>query len=389
MFSAKRSVAQTAVSTTSSSGTTASVLSWLFFGTQIVGGLLLAVTLLIYANQDRLLYFPDIPNMPKSPDDNPPGFTSPGDWTKAGQLLQGHSIDGETARIPYEDVMIRTSDGQQIHSWLMLQDDAENCPTLIYFHGNAGNMGFRLQNAATMFATAKINILMMDYRGYGKSTGSPNEAGLKLDAEAVLYHVRDHPRLKKSPIVVFGRSLGGAVSFYLAEKFPSLVAGVIVENTFLSISQMVDILMPYLKILKPYVLRIKWNNDEIVPLVRQPILFISGEKDELVPPFHMVKLYDLAKSSMHRQLYSVPCGRHNDTWEKGGSKYYLTLKTFFDNHIRTKPTAEETPAAPRDEPAKIYSDAEEDDVFLVVHQSTANIIPTMTRDFHIGAAKEE
>lgn len=83
-------------------------------------------------------------------------------------------------------------------------------------------------------------------------------------------------RLKNSPIVVFGRSLGGAVSFYLAEKFPSEVAAVIVENTFLSISAMVDIVMPFLRPIKPYVLRIKWDSDEKISRVKQPILFISG-----------------------------------------------------------------------------------------------------------------
>ena len=90
--------------------------------------------------------------------------------------------------------MVETSDGEKIHTWLMLQDNAEECPTLIYFHGNAGNMGFRLQNAAMTYAKVKLNILMMDYRGYGKSTGTPNEPGLQLDAEAVLRHVRTHPR---------------------------------------------------------------------------------------------------------------------------------------------------------------------------------------------------
>jgi len=371
-----------------------SLLSWLFFGTKVFGGILLTITILIYANQDRLLYFPNVPNMPKSPDDNPPGYNSPGDWTVSGRVHDARNPKSDDPPIPFEDTMITTSDGQQIHTWLLLQDDAENSPTMIYFHGNAGNMGFRLQNAAEFYAGAKTNILMMDYRGYGKSTGTPNESGIKLDAEAVLLHVRKHPRLKKSPVVMFGRSLGGAVSFYLAEKFPSDVAGVIVENTFLSIGAMVDVLMPYLTLIKPFVLRIKWDNDEKAPHVRQPILFIAGERDELVPPFHMTKLFDLAKNAKHRQMFTVHNGRHNDTWERGGKKYYLTVKEFLDKHISGIPASTNVgePAAhviTGNEPPKTGSDAEEDEDYLVVRQPNANVIPTMKKNFKIGGVKEE
>ena len=83
-------------------------------------------------------------------------------------------------------------------------------------------------------------------------------------------------RLTNSPIVAFGRSLGGAVSVYLAEKFPEKVAGVVLENTFLSVGAMVDKLMPVVASLKSLVLRIKWDSDEKIKLLKQPIMFISG-----------------------------------------------------------------------------------------------------------------
>lgn len=70
--------------------------------------------------------------------------------------------------IDYEEHFVETEDGVTLHTWLLLQPNSENVPTLIYFHGNAGNMGFLLKNAALMFAHAKINILLMDYRGYGE-----------------------------------------------------------------------------------------------------------------------------------------------------------------------------------------------------------------------------
>lgn len=85
----------------------------------------------------------------------------PGQWD-----IHGHSGGTKEDRIPFEETYVKTSDGVNLHVWLLLQKKASS-PTLIYFHGNAGNMGFRLKNAAKMFAHVGLNILMMDYRGYG------------------------------------------------------------------------------------------------------------------------------------------------------------------------------------------------------------------------------
>lgn len=256
--------------------TTSAIISWLFFGGKLVGGILLTLSIVLYINQEKLLYHPNPPGTPKTPEENPDGCKAPSEWNKKGFSVYDPRKGNLAEPIPYEDAMVETADGEKIHTWLMLQDNAENVPTLIYFHGNAANMGFRLQNAADMYGISKLNILMMDYRGFGKSTGTPSETGLQLDGEAVLEYALKHPRLKNSPIVVFGRSLGGAVSVYLAEKFPNKVAAVVVENTFLSIGAMVDILMPFLSPLKPLVLKIKWDSDNKIQHVKQPILFISG-----------------------------------------------------------------------------------------------------------------
>jgi abhydrolase domain-containing protein 13 len=172
--------------------TSSSVISWVFFGGKVVGGLIIALTALLYANQERLLYHPNPPNIPQKPEDNPFGHSSPSDWTKRGQVRYGSRA--KEAPIPFEDIMVSTPDGEKLHTWLLLQDDAENCPTIIYFHGNAANMGFRLQNAAEMYSNGKVNILMMDYRGYGRSSGHPNEYGLKIDGETVLQYASQHPK---------------------------------------------------------------------------------------------------------------------------------------------------------------------------------------------------
>ena len=188
-------------------------------------------------------------------------------------------------------------------------------------------MGFRLQNAAGMFGLGHCNVLMMDYRGYGKSTGVPTEAGLQQDAAAVLKYLRRHPRLGNSPVIPFGRSLGGSVAIWLAYHFPSDVAAIVVENTYLSIPSMVDVLMPWARKIKHLVLRIQWHSDELIKSIKQPILFISGDADELVPPSHMKGLYELATVSIHRDFYSVASGTHNDTWARAGGRYYQVRYT--------------------------------------------------------------
>jgi fermentation-respiration switch protein FrsA (DUF1100 family) len=385
------------------------ILSWAIFGSQVLGGILFTGAVILYASQDNLLYLPNPPGFPKTPSDNPRGFNSPGDWAKSGR-----NTDNVDEAIPFEEHFVETEDGIAIHTWLMLQPNSNDVPTLIYFHGNAGNMGFRLKNAAEMYARAKINVLMMDYRGYGASGGNPTEKGLNLDADAVLQFAVKHPRLQRSKMVAFGRSLGGAVSFALAHRHPSLVRGVVVENTFLSVGAMVDILMPFLTPIKWLVLKIKWNSDDLIQSLSQPIMFISGSKDTLVPPFHMLGLYKKATSRVTCKeadsvLYQVVDGDHNNTWEVAGMEYYRRLKVFMDSLNKeeggsvdtqdsvataslasssTATTAETLPVVGKSS-SSVISEDQEDYCFVkegdVAEDSTSTSggIPTMGKDFNV------
>ena len=113
----------------------------------------------------------------------------------------------------------------------------------------------------------------------GESTGTPTEKGIVMDAQRVLEYARTHPRLANSPIILFGRSIGGAVALSLYEKNPSAISSLILENTFLSISEMVDALMPflnYVRLLKDALLFLDWNNAKKITNVTAPILFVAG-----------------------------------------------------------------------------------------------------------------
>jgi pimeloyl-ACP methyl ester carboxylesterase len=285
----------------------------------------------LYIKQESLLYFPEIGGIPRRPGDNPRGYRSP-----------------EERQIPFESHMIPCEDGVSIHAWLLLRTTdghnvAPNTPTIVFFHGNAGNIGLRLPNAIQMLQTLNANIMLVEYRGYGNSdTVTPTEAGLRLDAEAALRFIVQHPKIDKTRIFLFGRSLGGAVAFHLAEyaqrqQIP--LAGVMVENTFLSISHMVDHLMPFLTPIKAFVLKIGWNSAQIVPHLTTPILYLAGSADQIVPHPHMLQLCKLSLRSVLVQLHVVENGTHNETWLQGGQAYWEKIRSFLVQAMEHASTA--------------------------------------------------
>ena len=113
--------------------------------------------------------------------------------------------------------------------------------TILMFHGNAGNIGHRVPIARILEENLGCNVLMLEYRGYGLSTGTPDEEGLKLDAQTGLDFLRQYDETKDAKIVVYGQSLGGAVAIDLVAKNQEAgdIAGLILENTFTSIKKMI------------------------------------------------------------------------------------------------------------------------------------------------------
>ena len=136
---------------------------------------------------------------PRTPNLNPEGFRNPSE-----------------RGIQYEDVYI-TSDSLSIHSWLMKRPEP-NAPFLIFFHGNSGNLGLRLELLEKLYKEVKVSILAVSYRGYGFSNGKPSEQGLYNDAEAVVKYSLDSG-LAKNELFIYGESLGGSLAIYTAQKY--------------------------------------------------------------------------------------------------------------------------------------------------------------------------
>lgn len=280
---------------------------------------------LLYKFQDVLLYFPDQPSSSRIYVPLPTG-------------------------IPYENVYIRTKDGVKLNLILLRYtggdvppSGAASCqsatpssapPTILYFHGNAGNIGHRVPNALLMVVNLKANMVLVDYRGYGKSEGEPSENGLYMDAEATLDYVMTRPDLDKTKVVLFGRSLGGAVAVRLASANPHRVAAIIVENTFLSIPHMAATIFPVvpMRMLPLWCYRNQFLSYRQVTQCRMPSLFVSGLSDQLIPPVMMKQLYELSPARTKR-LAIFPEGTHNDTWQCQG--YFAALEQFIKDLLKS------------------------------------------------------
>lgn len=187
----------------------------------------------------------------------------------------------------YEELSIPTPDGETLSAFLIKPDNTMRARpvTILTFHGNAGNIGHRLPIAKLLANEIQCTTLMLEYRGYGLSTGTPNEKGLAIDAQTGLDYMRQREDLKGNKIVVYGQSLGGAVSIDLVAKNKGTgdIHGLILENTFLSIAKMIPNVMPVAKYIAP-LCHEYWKSEEMIPQITDiPILFLSGLRDEIVP----------------------------------------------------------------------------------------------------------
>nr|XP_016514305.1 PREDICTED: protein bem46-like [Nicotiana tabacum] len=299
-----------------------SYVSLLLYG---VGGIVVAGMAILVAFQEKLVYVPVLPGLTKS-----------------------YPITPARLRLLYEDVWLRSSDGVRLHAWFIKLFPDCRGPTIIFFQENAGNIAHRLEMVRIMLQRLQCNVFMLSYRGYGASDGYPSQHGIIKDAQAALDHLVQRTDIDTSRIVVFGRSLGGAVGSVLTKNNPDKVAGLILENTFTSILDMAGVLLPFLKWviggsgskglkLLNFVVRSPWNTIDVIGEIRQPILFLSGLQDEMVPPVHMQMLYAKAAARNRQCLFvEFPNGMHMDTWLAGGDHYWRTIQQFLEETVRKK-----------------------------------------------------
>ncbi len=284
--------------------------TWLY----IVPAGLAGLVSLLYVYQHKLIYFPDVPA---------------GYWAKL--------LDPADFGLPApESHMLKMSDGVHVHVWVFVHTDrlARLRPTVIFFHGNAGNMSFRNDNFRALFRECGANVVAVEYRGFGLSEGVPGETEMRSDAAEVLDWLLQRKDIDLGRLFVLGRSIGGAVGIHLAAARPDVLAGLILENTFTGIGDLVDVLMPKLSYFK-FLLRNPWSNAEVVPKLRIPCLFISGGKDELVPQRMMPRLMELYGGAVKERLH-FPDGGHMNCNQLPG--YNEKINAFINNKLFGRPS---------------------------------------------------
>ena len=216
-----------------------------------------------------------------------------------------------------DELTLATDDGERLSGWWI---HGEGKRAVLFFQGNAGNAADRLERARILNDRFGLDVFLVDYRGYGRSTGSPSEEGLSRDARAI-YQAARARGFAPDRIVLFGESLGSAVAIELAAEAP--VGAVVLETPFLSLRDMAREHYPWVPAL---LIRSRFDNAARVPSIAAPKLFLVAERDEIVPPEQGRRLYELA--SAPKALFVIPGAHHNDTYAAGGEAYWKTLGDF-------------------------------------------------------------
>jgi len=221
-------------------------------------GYLVAI-LIVYASllvllrifENRLIFFPDIP-----------GRLS-GDWQPRG--------------LPVEDAWLHAADGVKLHAWWIAAPGAEF--TFVAFHGNAANIANRA-DIYEFLRSVPANVLAVEYRGYGKSEGIPDEAGLYLDAQAAYEYLVKVRAVPPGRIVAIGHSLGTAVAVDLASQRE--VGGLVLEAPFPSGAAVARRVYPFLPGLGS-VVKSKFETGKKLAQIRAPVLIIHCTSDPVIP----------------------------------------------------------------------------------------------------------
>jgi len=264
----------------------------------LCAGLYGLLVLGVYIFQARLLFFPDQPGR--------------------------HHVQVPTdIGLHYETVRILTADGVTLDGWFVPADKARG--VILFFHGNAGNISHRL-DSLRIFNKLGLNTLIIDYRGYGSSTGTPSETGTYLDAEAAWRYLVEECHFSPRDIIIFGRSLGGAVAVHLASQQDP--AALIAESTFTSVPDLAAELYPWLP--ARWLSRFQYNSLRKIKSVNCPVLVVHSSQDEIIPARHGSRIFAAARAP--KEFLKIS-GSHDNGFLTSGRVYTAGLDHFLAGHL--------------------------------------------------------
>lgn len=252
-----------------------------------------ALLLILYFSQSRLLYYPSLPSR---------------------DIIATPDQIG----LSFETQAFTTDDGITLHGWFLPVEKPR--ATLLFFHGNAGNISHRL-DSLEIFHRLGLAVLIFDYRGFGQSEGRPTEQGNYRDAEAAWRLLTEQMKIPPGEILLFGRSLGAAMAAHLASRHP--VRGLILESAFTSVPDMAADLYPLFPV--RWLSRFQFDTRAYLGSVTCPVLIVHSASDEIIPFTHGQQLYQAARQP--KQFLEIS-GSHNMGFLQSGNIYREGLERF-------------------------------------------------------------
>ncbi len=275
----------------------------LVWGIGAIALLYLGACIALWAYQPRMIFFPDA-------------------------LVKSRPTE---VGLAYEDIELQVQ-GDTVHGW-WIPAVGETAPVVLYLHGNGSNVG-DLVARAQRFHEWNYNVLLIDYRGYGRSSGKfPNERRVYEDAEAAWQYLTQERQVAAERIVIFGQSLGGAIAVQLASQ-KNDAAGLIVESSFTSMREMVGHSYSRLPSLVPVNLILTQRFDSLAKVrsLKMPLLLLHGTEDQMVPARMSQALYDAAGGE--KSLVWLEGGGHNDLPYREGSEYADSIRAFVERYAK-------------------------------------------------------
>jgi len=346
---------------------------WLRWPLLVTGGFSAFLVSALYLLQEKIIYVPRIPGLPRQYIAKPLEYDMDHRdvWCA---YLNTPPLRSLTRSLTGSPTRIETSDGVKLHAWLvhkknMDQAQVNELPYVVFLQENAGNMSHRLHWLRALVHILNCKCVILQYRGYGESQGTPSEVGLQRDVDALMDWVTSRPDYAAKRTLLFGRSLGGAVAIYAAVQHKGAYKAMVVENTFTSIEAMAGVAFPPLRLLvgegkwfnwlvrwvfelsrlslslslshthtialRSFA-RNKWRSIERIGKLKDvPILFLVSLADEIVHPGQMQKLFVAGGGSANEawRLCEFAEARHMDAYHTHAPLYWPEVKRFYDEQM--------------------------------------------------------
>jgi len=240
-----------------------------------------------------------------------------------------------------EDVWFTAADGTRLHGWYFARAESRNAGTIIYFHGNGGNIR-NVGWLAQSFAQRAFNVLLFDYRGYGLSDGkATDESGLYLDGEAALQFVVSEKQKAPDRIILYGQSLGTAVATETATR--CTCGALILESGFSSASSLGSRVLPWVPRWLHFLGKNRFESARKLKTINMPVLVSHGDPDLTIPTDEGRALF--AAANEPKKLLIFPGAGHN-VFGSAGAVYLDQLEEFIHAAVPPVPSS---PAATRRE----------------------------------------